>query len=205
MLELLKLNNKAFYSAVVTLVVFNLIFGPVIKSSELPIQENSNNNGLSHLKFLQETTNNNSDSSITDPSNNSNQPPEINLLKLQFEFSFSCGNSYMTKKKIVNDLINEIRKAGVTKIDFDVVSHKINDKNVSDRNFNIYIAKNLDSAIEKILIATSNSLSEKFKPILESYPVKLLYNFIGDVIPDEEAVKMRKEFVSYLVNLIRGK
>jgi len=206
MLELIKFNNKAFYSAVATLVVFNLILAPIVKSSELPIQENSNiNNNASHLKFLQETTNNNSDNSNSVITNNNTETPEVNLIKLQFEFSFSCGNSFMTKKKIVNDIINEVRKAGITKIDFDVISHKQNDKSVNDKNFNIYLAKNLNSLVDKLLVATSNALSEKFKPILENYPVKLLYNSLGDFISNEDEINMRREFVNYIVNFIRGK
>jgi hypothetical protein len=120
---------------------------------------------------------------------------------LKFEFLATCGNSYITYSKISGDIVNEVRKNGITKIELELNNLSSGRKNQHSDNhdFNIYLTDKNSS--KKVLLASSNHVSDKFQPILANYPTKLLYNNAN--FHTEEDKKIRSEFVSTMINLIK--
>jgi hypothetical protein len=89
---------------------------------------------------------------------------------IEFDFSVTCGNSYLTKNRIAENIVSELRRAGLTKFDYKKTSHSPKDKNFEDFHFKIYL---INSSNQKFLIASSDPKSEKYQKILESYPSNL--------------------------------
>lgn len=117
---------------------------------------------------------------------------------IQIEFTSTCGNSYITNQRVSGDITNEIKKKGLTHLEIKTINN--NSKTTLDKNYNIFYVKN--GATEKILIATSNSMSDKYKEILENYPMKLV---IRDNIPATDEIKIKRdELVNGIIKEIRG-
>jgi hypothetical protein len=90
-----------------------------------------------------------------------------NAIKLEFEFSFRCGNSYLAKKDKVKAIVNDIIKTGKT-IEFKIHSYKFGDDR-TDGYFTIYRVYDDD---RKIKIATSNPDSALYYKALDDAPFK---------------------------------
>jgi hypothetical protein len=120
---------------------------------------------------------------------------------LKFEFLATCGNSYITYSKISNDIVNEVRKNGISKIEFELNNLSTGRKNQHGDNhdFNIFLTEK--NSTKKVLLASSNHVSDKFQPILANYPTKLLYNNVN--FHTEEDKKFRAEFINLIIKLIK--
>ncbi len=120
---------------------------------------------------------------------------------IQIEYTSTCGNSYITNQRITSDITNEIKKKGLTHLEIKIVRNNI--KTSQDHNYNIYYVKNDSITSDKILIATSNSLSDKYKSTLENYPMKLV---ISDNVPATDELNNRAGviifFIFYLLKLL---
>lgn len=91
---------------------------------------------------------------------------------LIFEFPFSCGNGYLTMKRICADIGNELIRRNIP------IPQKLESKNIASGNankdkdsfFNIFLEKNTS---DKVLIATTNPNSKNYLENLNDYPQKL--------------------------------
>ena len=117
---------------------------------------------------------------------------EVNLI---CEFPFTCGNGYITSKRICNDIANELRKR---KINLD---EKLQPKNMSsnkrdysrDEFFNIFVTKNN----KNILIATTNNESEYFNKNLVNYPSKFISGF---GVPNDKDFSQKFDLIESIEN-----
>ena len=114
---------------------------------------------------------------------------EDGKIKIVFEFSFTCGNSFITNKKIIGDIVNEIQKR---EIKFD---YEVSQKKNFDGLFKIFLQKNN----EKILLATSDITSEDYVEILNSYPRIFINNIPDPRGPSSEDIQKRIKFVDNLL------
>lgn len=93
-------------------------------------------------------------------------------IKITYEFPFSCGNSYITSKRICNDITNEFIRRNLNivpnLVGKNVSSGKI-DK-LKDTYFNIYMEYNNG----KFLLATTNPNSKFYSENLANYPERFV-------------------------------
>lgn len=95
-----------------------------------------------------------------------------NEIKITYEFPFSCGNGYITSKKICNDITNELIRRNLN------ITPKLVGKNISSKKidkakdtfFNIYMEYNNG----KYLLATTNPDSKFFSENLVNYPKRFV-------------------------------
>jgi hypothetical protein len=104
------------------------------------------------------------------------------------------------------DLVNEIRKKGLSMLEYKLNVKTPANKNSSNSNFNIYFLKSdnseNNSETNKILIGSSNETSEKFQSALINYPIELAQ--LNPRTPHrEQDVFRRVELIGFLVTEIR--
>jgi hypothetical protein len=109
--------------------------------------------------------------------------------RIVFEFSFTCGNSFLTNKKIISDIVSELQKREI-KFDYEISSKKN-----FDGFFKIFVQKNN----QKILLVTSDLTSENYAQILTSYPRIFINTFPDPQGPSDEDVLKRKDFIENLL------
>lgn len=93
-------------------------------------------------------------------------------IKITYEFPFSCGNSYITGKKICNDITNELIRRNLN-VEQNLVGKNISSKKsekLKDTYFNIYMEYNYG----KYLLATTNPNSKFYSENLASYPERFV-------------------------------
>jgi len=107
---------------------------------------------------------------------------------ITFEFPFSCGSSYITKKKICNDITNELLRRNLN------IVPKLVGKNASsarldykDPYFNIWMENN--NGI--YLLGTTNPSSKFYSENLEYYPERFV-KFLAS--PRDEDFTKKLEF-----------
>ncbi len=114
---------------------------------------------------------------------------EIDKHVLVFEFSFSCGNSYLMNKKIVADISNELKKEDV---DF---SYELDGKKNFSGIFNIY--EKIGDRL--VVLATNDKKSKLYQEVLNNYPSIFYNSFIDTEKPTEQEVEARKLLIRQLI------
>jgi hypothetical protein len=117
---------------------------------------------------------------------------EVNLI---CEFPFTCGNGYITNKRICNDISNTLRKRNVNVIEKLVPkSLSINKRDeTKDEFFNIYVSVNS----KKFLIATTDIESKFFNKNLVNYPKKFISGF---GVPNDKDFSQKFELIESIEN-----
>ncbi len=117
---------------------------------------------------------------------------DIEKHHLIYEFSFSCGNSYLMNKKIIEDINDELTNSGVS-----FTSELAGKKNFST-TFNIY--EKLGE--EMILLATVNKNSNLYQAVLKNYPSVFYNNILNDRIPTEVELELRKQLIQQIIIML---
>jgi hypothetical protein len=112
-------------------------------------------------------------------------------VNLEFEYTFGCGNSYSAKKRVVMDIVDQLKNRGIP-IEYEIKTKKVSGDMNSEHGFNIY----QDGNGERKLIVTSNSKSELYNNLLEKYPYRLLKNVASYV--SEEDVEKRNRLIEHI-------
>ena len=118
----------------------------------------------------------------------------LNLLDIDkhvliFEFSFSCGNSYLMNKQIVADISNELRKENVN------FSYSLDGKKNFSGVFNIY-----EQVGDKLIVLATNDKNSKFyNAVLNSYPAIFYNSFIDTEKPTEDEIQSRKLLIRQII------
>ena len=117
---------------------------------------------------------------------------DIDKHHLIYEFSFSCGNSYLMNKKIIADINNELTNSGVS-----FTSELAGKKNFST-TFNIY-EKIGD---QMILLATIDKNSNLYQDVLKNYPTVFYNNILNDRVATEEEMGARKQLIQQIIMML---
>jgi hypothetical protein len=118
-----------------------------------------------------------------------------NEIILNCEFPFTCGNSYITSKKICNDIYKTLKKRKNN------IVEKLSPKNIStnkrdfskDEFFNIFLEINN----RKFILATTNSNSQFFNSNLINYPIKFISGF---GVPSDKDFTQKFNLIEFLEN-----
>jgi hypothetical protein len=122
------------------------------------------------------------------------EEPSVPLI--DFDFSVTCGNSFLTKKRIAENIVSNLRRAGLTKFEYKITSHSPKEKISKDYHFRIYLT---NPSNKKTLIASSEPGSEKYQEILSSYPANL---YLGRTATEEE-ISVSLYFINSLLKEIK--
>ncbi len=118
-------------------------------------------------------------------------------IKFICEFPFSCGNGYITSKRICNDISNTLKKRNLNILEIlDPKNISTNKRDFSkDEFFNIYLSFNN----RQNLIVTSNKDSFAYNKNLIDYPKKFISGF---GIPDDKDFTQKFELIESIENAI---
>lgn len=116
---------------------------------------------------------------------------------LEFEFVSTCGNSYLTKTMIINNIVEQLRKSGFTKFDFLITNISSIKKDLPKNHFKIYLIQRQE---DKEIIASSYIESPLFDDILLNYPKNL---YLQKYATDEEK-DLIQIFISKILLKIRS-
>jgi hypothetical protein len=116
-------------------------------------------------------------------------------IKFICEFPFTCGNGYITSKRICNDISNTLRKRNLNIVEIlEPKNVNTNKRDYSrDEYFNIFVS--FDN--RKILIATNNKDSFAFNKNLIDYPNKFISGF---GVPNDKDFTQKFELIESIEN-----
>ncbi len=115
------------------------------------------------------------------------------VIRITFEFPPGCGNSYLTHKKISNDITKELSRRNLNIIEKLEVknSSKAKLNSIIDPFFNIYLVKDNN----KILLATTNPNSKLYSENLNNYPKRFI---AFNRVPNDSDFSRKFEIVKVL-------